>query len=133
MNRWELAPPYRGSLLAAGVGGPITGHGALLGIIDDPFENWAQAQSQTIRDHVWEWYRTTFRTRVWEEGAIVLVCTRWHADDLAGRLLQAQAEAWTVLRLPALAEDQATRDANDAYLGLPTGQPEPLGRAPGSR
>ncbi len=131
VNRWELAAPYRGSLLAAGVGGPITGHGALLGIIDDPFENWKQAQSQTIRDQVWEWYRTTFRTRVWEDGAIILIMTRWHADDLAGRLLQTQTGDWTVLRLPALAEDRETRDANDAYLGLPVGQPDPLGRAPG--
>jgi predicted phage terminase large subunit-like protein len=58
--------------------------------------------------------------------------TRWHQDDLAGRLLQTQGERWEVLRLPALAEDQETRDANDAYLGLPTGQPDPLGRAPGA-
>ena len=57
--------------------------------------------------------------------------TRWHQDDLAGRLLQSQGDDWTVLRLPALAESQAERDANDAYLGLATGQPDPLGRAAG--
>ena len=89
VDHWSLKPPLRGSLLAAGVGGPITGHGALLGIIDDPFENWQAAQSLAVRDTVWEWYRTTFRTRIWEGGAIVLIMTRWHEDDLAGRLLQA--------------------------------------------
>lgn len=131
VNRWELETPHRGSLLAVGVGGAITGHGARLGLIDDPFENWEQAQSQVIRDKVWEWWRTTFRTRVWEGGAIVLVMTRWHEDDLAGRILAEQAKDWTVLRLPALAETQKDRDANDRYLHLPTGQPDPIGREPG--
>jgi len=131
VNHWQLAAPHRGSMLAVGVGGPITGHGAMLGIIDDPFENWEQAQSQTIRDKVWEWWRTTFRTRIWEGGAIVLIMTRWHEDDLAGRLLQEQADRWVVLRLPALAETQEERDENDRRLGLPTGQPDPLGREPG--
>jgi len=130
VSHWELAGE-RGGLLAVGVGGPVTGHGGLLGIIDDPFENWEQAQSQTIRDKVWEWYRTTFRTRIWEGGAIVLIMTRWHEDDLAGRLLAQQAGQWTVVRLPALAETQAERDENNKRLGLPMGQPDPLGRPPG--
>src|SRR5262249_51902761 len=103
---WEL-DGHKGGLLAAGVGGPITGHGARLGIIDDPVENWQEAQSQTVRDTCWDWWRTTFRTRIWEGGAIVLIMTRWHEDDLAGRLLAEQAAEWTVLRLPALAETQA--------------------------
>ncbi len=131
VDHWELEAPARGGLLAAGVGGPITGHGARLGIIDDPFENWEQAQSQTIRGKVWEWWRTTFRTRIWEDGVIILIMTRWHEDDLAGRLLAEQGQRWTVLRLPALAETQAERDDNDRRLGLPTGQADPLGRAPG--
>jgi len=130
VSHWELEG-HRGGLLAVGVGGPITGHGGLLGIIDDPFENWEQAQSQTIRDKVWEWYRTTFRTRIWERGAIVLIMTRWHEDDLAGRLLAQQAGQWTVVRLPALAENQTERDENNKRLGLPAGQPDPLGRQPG--
>jgi predicted phage terminase large subunit-like protein len=130
VNHWQLAG-HRGGLLAVGVGGPITGHGAMLGIIDDPFENWEQAQSETIRNKVWEWYRTTFRTRIWEGGAIILIMTRWHEDDLAGRLLADQASDWTVLRLPAVAETQAERDQHNAKMGLPTGQPDPLGRAAG--
>lgn len=131
VDRWQLAPPLRGAMLAAGVGGPVTGHGAMLAIIDDPFENWEQAQSQTIRSTVWDWYRGTFRTRVWEHGAIVLIMTRWHEDDLAGRLLLHQPGAWTVLRLPAIAETQQQRDRNDARMNLPAGQPDPLGRQPG--
>lgn len=122
----------RGGLLAVGVGGPITGHGARLGIIDDPFENWRQAQSLTVRNHVWNWWRNTFRTRIWEGGAIILVMTRWHEDDLAGRLLSEQGKKWTVLRLPALAETQEARDRNHERMGLPSGQVDPLGRAPGA-
>jgi predicted phage terminase large subunit-like protein len=129
IDHWTLEG-RRGGLLAVGVGGPITGHGAGLGLIDDPFENWAQAQSRTIRERVWEWWRTTFRTRIWEGGAIVLIMTRWHEDDLAGRLLATQGEKWTVLRLPALAETQEQRDDNNKRVGLPAGQPDPLGREP---
>lgn len=72
-DHWNLSRPYRGSMLASGVGGPVTGHGAMLGIIDDPFENWEQAQSATIRERVWDWWRGTFRTRIWEHGAVVLI------------------------------------------------------------
>jgi predicted phage terminase large subunit-like protein len=124
---WEL-DGHRGSMLAVGVGGPITGHGARLGIIDDPLENWEQAQSQTIRDKLWEWWRCVFRTRLWQGGAIVLIMSRWHEDDLAGRLLAEQAGQWEILRLPAVAETQVERDANNARLGLPAGQSDPLGR-----
>lgn len=127
---WRIQD-HRGGLLAAGVGGPITGHGAMLGIIDDPFENWRQAQSLTVRNHVWDWWKGTFRTRIWEDGAIILVMTRWHEDDLAGRLLSEQGDRWTLLRLPAIAETQQERDASNKLLGLPTGEPDPLGRKPG--
>lgn len=130
VDHWTL-DGRRGGLLAAGVGGPITGHGGKLGLIDDPFENWAQAQSRTIRERVWDWWRSTFRTRIWEDGAIVLVMTRWHEDDLAGRLLAEQGERWEVLRLPAMAETQEQRDENNKRIGLPTGQRDPLDRQPG--
>lgn len=129
VQMWRLKA-FRGYMLSVGVGGPVTGRGALLGLIDDPFENWEQAQSETYRNKVWDWYRSTFRTRIWEGGAIILIMTRWHEDDLAGRLLADQADKWTVLRLPALAETQVDRDANDEYLGLPPGQPDPLNRQP---
>lgn len=129
-DRWRLKG-HRGGIIAAGVGGPITGHGAALGIIDDPIENWEQAQSQTYRDKTWDWYRATFRTRIWEGGAIVLIMTRWHEDDLAGRLLNDQAGQWTVVRLPAIAEAQDERDEGNRLCGLEPGLPDPLGRKPG--
>lgn len=128
---WKLGG-QRGELLAVGVGGPVTGHGARLGIIDDPFENWEQAQSLTERNRVWDWWRGTFRPRIWENGAIILIMTRWHEDDLAGRLLSEQGAQWTVLRLPAIAETQEERDEAARRLGLPAGRPDPLGRAPGA-
>ena len=130
VDNWTL-DNHRGELVAAGVGGPITGHGALLGLIDDPFENYAQAESATIRENIWQWYRSTFRTRIWEDGAIVLVMTRWHEDDLAGRLLRANPDEWRVIRLPALAETQDERDENSRRIGQPIGLPDPIGRAPG--
>jgi predicted phage terminase large subunit-like protein len=130
ISHWNLEN-HRGYLLAAGVGGPITGHGARLGIIDDPIENWQEAQSQTVRDTCWEWWRSTFRTRIWEGGAIILIMTRWHEDDLAGRLLQDQPGQWTVLRLTAVAETQDERDSSNQLLGLPSGEQDPLARAPG--
>jgi len=130
-NFWRIAGK-RGGMLAVGVGGPITGHGAYLGIIDDPFENWEMAQSLHERNRVWDWWRGTFRTRIWEHGAIILVCTRWHEDDLAGRLLSEQGDKWTILRLPAIAETQPERDESHALIGLPSGLPDPLHRTPGT-
>lgn len=63
----------RGYVFAAGVGGPVTGHGFRLGLIDDPFENWEKAQSETTRRTVWEWWQGTFITRIWEHGRIVII------------------------------------------------------------
>ena len=131
VENWGLAG-HRGGVLASGVGGALTGYGAGLGVVDDPFENWEQAQSPAYRDLVWDWYRSVFRTRLWEGGAIVLVMTRWHEDDLAGRILEDRAEPWEVLRLPAVAETQVERDDAARFLGLPAGEPDPLGRPPGA-
>jgi len=118
-------------VLAAGVGGPVTGHGAMLGIVDDPFENWQQAQSETTRETIRQWYKTTFRTRIWEAGAIVVTMTRWHEEDLGGLLLTEEGDLWTMLRLPAIAETQEERDDANKFLGLPIGEKDPLDRQPG--
>jgi len=128
-THWEIVGGTQ--VIAAGAGGALTGHGAKLGIVDDPFENWEQAQSEVIRNRVWDWWRGTFRTRIWENGAIVLIMTRWHQDDLAGRLLAQQADRWKVLRLPAMAETQEERDYHNARMNLLAGQVDPLGRNPG--
>lgn len=107
VEHWELAG-HRGGLTAAGVGGPITGRGAHVALIDDPLKNQDEAGSEVIRSRVKAWYQTTLRTRLAPGGAIVLVMTRWHHDDLAGWLLkeaEAGGESWDVVALPALAEE----------------------------
>jgi predicted phage terminase large subunit-like protein len=117
MYRWDVldknAPPGQppGGMIAAGIGGPITGQGAHLAIIDDPVKDAEAANSKVQRDAIWDWYRFVLRTRLFPGAAVVLVLTRWHEDDLAGRLLEAakndpQADQWVVLRLPAIAEDE---------------------------
>jgi predicted phage terminase large subunit-like protein len=96
---------YRGS----GVGGAITGMGFHYGIIDDPIKNRKEADSTTFRQSIEEWYTSTFYTRRAPNAAILLTVTRWHEDDLAGRLLakansDPKADQWEVLKLPAIAE-----------------------------
>ena len=95
-----------GSYRAAGVGGSITGMGFRLGIIDDPIKDRSQADSAHYRDLVWEWYTSTFRTRAEPGARIVVISTRWHQDDLVGRLLQNEPGQWEELRLPAIAEGE---------------------------
>lgn len=100
-NRWDLKD-YGGGMATAGVGGPITGKGADLLIIDDPVKNAEEANSQTMRDKAWDWYNSTAYTRLEPNGCIILIMTRWHEDDLGGRLLERSDEDWTVLKLPAI-------------------------------
>lgn len=117
---------YRGGVTAAGVGGAITGKGAKIAIIDDPVKNAEEADSETMREKIWEWYTSTLYTRLTPDGRIIVVMTRWHEDDLVGRLLKKEAdevaegthkgERWTVINFPALAE-------SDDYLGRAEGEP----------
>ncbi len=100
----------KGYYLSSGVGGSLTGSGASYALIDDPVKNRAQANSPTYREGVWEWYTSTLRTRLTPDGAVLLTCTRWHQDDLAGKLLALAssdpgADQWVVVRFPAIAED----------------------------
>src|SRR3990167_1354896 len=81
-----------GSYTSVGVGGGATGKGAHCLIIDDPIKNQEEANSETYRNKVWNWYISTAYTRLEKNGAIIIILTRWHLDDLAGRLLKAQAE-----------------------------------------
>lgn len=96
-----------GGYAAAGVGGPITGRGAHVLVIDDPVKNRADAESQSHRDAVWDWYTSTAYTRLAPGGGVLLILTRWHDDDLAGRLLRKMAEGegdeWVVVEYPAQA------------------------------
>jgi predicted phage terminase large subunit-like protein len=93
---------HKGAYVAAGVGTAVTGRGAHIALIDDPFKDREEADSERRRDLVWDWYRSTLYTRLMPGGAIVLIQTRWHEDDLAGRLLEHEADQWEVLELPAI-------------------------------
>ncbi|MBU2051566.1 MAG: terminase family protein [Gammaproteobacteria bacterium] len=129
VDHWRIAGEP-GGLKAAGVGGPITGFGAMVGLIDDPVKNAEEAASATYRQKAKSWYETVFQTRLWEHSRQVLIMTRWHEDDLAGWLLRTQKGQWTVLRLPALAETDDERAQANARLGT-TDTADPLARAPG--
>ncbi len=97
-----------GGYVAAGVGGGITGKGAHVMVIDDPVKNREDAESDNNRDATWDWYTSTAYTRLSPGGGILVILTRWHDDDLAGRLLtQAEegADEWEVIRYPAIAEE----------------------------
>lgn len=96
---------HGGAYVAAGVGTAVTGRGAHIALIDDPFKDREEADSERRRELVWDWYRSTLFTRLMPGGAIVLIQTRWHEDDLAGRLLESEADQWDVLELPALDAD----------------------------
>lgn len=94
-----------GAYFAVGVGGPITGRGAHLLLVDDPVKGREDAESEVMRQRLKDWYTSVARTRLMPGGAIVVILTRWHNDDLAGWLLREHAhEGWEVLNLPAMAE-----------------------------
>lgn len=99
----RFATTARGEYHAVGVGGPATGKGADLLLIDDPIRSREDADSPVMRAKLWDWYTSVAYTRLMPGGAIVLVQTRWHMDDLAGRILSEHGhEGWEVLSLPAL-------------------------------
>lgn len=93
---------HKGCYRSAGVGGGITGQGFDLGIIDDPYKDQKQADSPVQREAIWEWYTSTFMIRASPNAAIVICHTRWHKDDLIGRLLEKEPGEWAVLRFPAI-------------------------------
>ncbi len=104
-SEWET--PGGGVVRSVGVGGGIAGFGASLIVIDDPVRNRADAESRTYRDRVDEWFKDDIYTRMEPGASIILIQTRWHEDDLAGRLLREQengGDKWEVVRLPAFAE-----------------------------
>lgn len=110
---WET--PGGGGVRSIGVGAGVTGVGGNLILIDDPVKSREEAESETYRNRVWDWYTDDLYTRLEPSGAIVLTMTRWHHDDLAGRILESDdGPNWTVVNLPAEAEEN-----------------DPLGRMPG--
>lgn len=122
-EHWTV-PGREGSMWTSGVGGSMTGRGADLLIIDDPIKNQEEADSEVYRENIWQWWMTTARTRLEPGGMILIILTRWHEDDLAGRILSGKyvsqddlqyADKWDVVSFPALAE----RDGD--ALGRATG------------
>ena len=122
---WQLTAG--GTVRARGVKSGLTGYPFDIGVIDDPYADRAEADSPKIRENVWNWYSSAFSTRMAPGARIVVVETRWHPDDLVGRLLKRDGRiddggVWRVLHLPAIA--QPVDRARGFY-------PDPLGREPG--
>lgn len=113
VNGWQLEG-YRGKVHAIGKGGSFTGKGADFLIVDDPIKDAAEAYSSTARENLWRWWTTVAYKRLNQGARALLMFTRWHEDDLIGRILDVQPGRWDVLNIPGIAE------ADD-----------PLGRAPG--
>jgi predicted phage terminase large subunit-like protein len=104
---WGIAG-HIGGMTTAGTGGSLTGRGADLLIIDDPFKDAAEAASERVRETTWEWWVATASTRLEPSGVAIVIQTRWHQDDLAGRLLKDMEEGgeqWMVVKMPAIAEE----------------------------
>lgn len=125
-EEWGIAGE-RGGYVAAGIGGPITGKGAHVLVIDDPVKNAEEADSADGREKVWEWYLSTAYTRLAPGGGVLIIQTWWHDDDLSGRIQQMMAKAlkegevdddidqFEVVKYPALA-------TADEYLESTTGR-----------
>ncbi len=91
---------------AVGVGAGVAGHGADLILIDDPIKNREEAESPTYRERLWEWFTDDIWTRREPGAAVIVTVTPWHHDDLVARILASEdGKNWTVVRLPALAEE----------------------------
>ena len=113
-DQWENL--QGGEYFAVGIGGAVAGRRADLAVIDDPLKGRKDADSITVRENLWEWYRADLHNRLKPDAAIILIQTRWHMDDLAGRILPEDydgrtgwvegqdGERWFVVNLPALAE-----------------------------
>lgn len=119
-HEWQLAG-HEGGVYAAGIGGALTGRPVDLLLIDDPIKDRAQADSPTYRERAWDWWTDVAATRLAPGAPVCLILTRWHEDDLAGRLLAAEdGHLWRVINIPAQADHDPNKDETD-----------PLGRRPG--
>lgn len=119
-SEWEIEG-RGGGMLSVGRGAGVTGRTADLLVIDDPLKDRQEADSEIIRDACWDWWTDSLSTRLTPGAPVVLILTRWHEDDLAGRLLAAEdGHLWRVVRIPAQADHDPSK-----------GETDPLGRAPG--
>lgn len=103
VNRWNTRAG--GGLYATTIGGQISGFSGDLILVDDPYKGWKEAWSTTVRRSVENWFNAELYTRRQQQTTIIVLHTRWHPDDLTGYLLKKHADDWTLLRLPAIAEE----------------------------
>lgn len=103
----------RGFYKAQGVCGSLTGTAVDIAIIDDPVKDAIEAYSPTYRERVWEWYTSVLLTRLHNESRQLFIMTRWHEDDLAGRILAREADKWDVVSIPAIRESLDDGNDND--------------------
>lgn len=105
---------HKGFYKSVSIGGSLTGDPIDYGIIDDPIKDRKQANSKTYRQTVWDWYQDVFKTRLHNDSSQLMLFTRWHEDDLAGRLFnpknehydESEASEWTILCFQALKEEK---------------------------
>jgi predicted phage terminase large subunit-like protein len=116
--------PHGGGVVCTGIGGALTGRSVSVLVLDDPIKDAEAASSPTVRRKTWEWWQSVGSTRLGPKSAVVLIQTRWHEDDLAGRLLAHDPDGWRVISIPAFAESKHDQ------LGRKIGEPlvEPQGR-----
>lgn len=105
-----------GEFFAAGIGSAIAGRRAKLGLIDDPIKSREEADAERTRQKHWDWYLNDFVPRLLPNASQCIIQTRWHEDDLSGRILEREAAQWTVIKLPMIATPN-----------------DPLGRTDGDR
>lgn len=108
VNIFEMVG-HRGFYKAVGVCGGLTGTPVDIAIIDDPVKDKIEAYSETYRARVWDWYTDVLLTRLHNTSKQLLIMTRWHDDDLAGRILKKEGGEWDVVCLPAIKEDNSNR------------------------
>lgn len=120
VHEWTLAG-HQGGVLSVGIGAGVTGRPADMMIIDDPIKDRKEADSETYRDNVWDWWTDAASARLAPGAPVIVILTRWHQDDLAGRLMERDKEAgWKILNIPAQADHRPEK-----------GETDPLGRRPG--
>lgn len=114
-NRWDI-DKHDGGMVTVGVGGALTGRGANLLIVDDYCRNSEDARSETMREKNWDWWTGTALTRLEPGGVAVVMATRWHEDDLIGRIMANDYDGdWKIVALPAIAlHDEEYRREGEA-------------------
>lgn len=108
---------HRGFYKAVGVGKGLTGTPVDIAIIDDPVKDAVEALSPVYRERVWNWYNTVLTTRLHNESKQLFIMTRWHEDDLAGRILKTEPDEWTVLVIPAICEVENDNGLSQRHIG----------------